>query len=123
VAGKTFGQVVSGARRAAGMSQKELAARIRKEDGAPISPQYLNDLERDRRNPPAEAMLRQFAAQLGLDPEYLCFVAGQLPDDLRRVDGAAAGPERVVAAFQAFRRTLRGADEGGPGATSPKRDP
>jgi transcriptional regulator with XRE-family HTH domain len=117
VVAKSFGQVVSGARRAAGMSQKELAGRIRKEDGGSISPQYLNDLERDRRNPPAEAMLRQFAAVLGLDPEYLCFLAGQFPDDLRQVDGAAAGPERVAAAFRAFRRTLRGAGDGpGPGA-------
>ena len=104
---KTFGQVVSGARKAAGISQKELAGRIRKDDGAPISPQYLNDLERDRRNPPAEPLLRQFATELDLSPEYLCFVAGQLPAELRDLGGAADSPERVTAAFQAFRRTLR----------------
>ena len=107
MAGASFGAVIGGARKAAGLSQKELATRILKEDGSPISPQYLNDLERDRRNPPSEAMLRQFAVQLGLAPEYLCFVAGQFPSDLRELGGAGASPERVKAAFQAFRRTLR----------------
>jgi transcriptional regulator with XRE-family HTH domain len=104
VAAQTFGQIIGGARKAARISQKDLAARILKEDGTPISPQYLNDLERDRRNPPAEHLLRQFAAQLDLSPEYLCFVAGQFPADLR---GGAHRPERVAAAFQAFRRTLK----------------
>jgi transcriptional regulator with XRE-family HTH domain len=107
-AGATFGQVIAAARKGVRISQKELAARILKEDGTPISPQYLNDLERDRRNPPAEAMLRQFAAELGLAPEYLSFVAGQLPGDLRRLGAAGESPERVAAAFQAFRRALKG---------------
>lgn len=100
----TFGQVIAGARKGAGLSQKDLAGRIVKEDGTPISPQYLNDLERDRRNPPAEHLLRQFAEHLRLAPEYLYFIAGQLPEDLRQ---GAYGPERVEAAFRAFRRTLR----------------
>jgi transcriptional regulator with XRE-family HTH domain len=100
--------VIATARKGARISQKELAARILKEDGTPISPQYLNDLERDRRNPPSEAMLLQLAAELRLAPEYLSFVAGQLPGDLRRLGGAGESPERVAAAFQAFRRALKG---------------
>jgi transcriptional regulator with XRE-family HTH domain len=102
---ETFGQVLTQARRRAGLSQRELAARILKEDGEPISPQYLNDLERDRRNPPARHLLKQFAAALELPEEYLDFVAGQLPDDLR---AGSYAPEAVQAAFHAFRRTLRG---------------
>jgi transcriptional regulator with XRE-family HTH domain len=102
---ETFGQVLSAARRTAGLSQRELAARILKEDGAPISPQYLNDLERDRRNPPSSHFLKQFAAVLELPEEYLNFVAGQLPEDLR---DASYAPDQVQAAFQAFRRALRG---------------
>ena len=104
---RSFGQVIATARKGARISQKELAARILKEDGTPISPQYLNDLERDRRNPPSEAMLLQLAAELRLAPEYLSFVAGQLPGDLRRLGAAGESPERVAAAFQAFRRALR----------------
>jgi transcriptional regulator with XRE-family HTH domain len=104
----SFGRVIVDARRRKGLSQKALAARIQKEDGTPISPQYLNDLERDRRNPPSEHLLQQFAAQLDLDPEYVCFVAGAYPADLRATPGATPEPERVVAAFRAFRRALNG---------------
>ena len=101
----SFGRVITEARRRRSLSQKDLASRIKKEDGTPISPQYLNDLERDRRNPPNEFMLQQMAAELALAPEYLFFVAGQYPADLRVV-GAPPEPERVEAAFRAFRRAL-----------------
>ena len=101
----SFGGILSDARRQAGLSQRELAARIVKEDGEPISPQYLNDLERDRRNPPARHLLKQFATVLTLPEEYLDFVAGQLPEDLR---SGTYAPDQVQAAFRAFRRTLRG---------------
>jgi len=105
----TFGETITQARRRAGLSQKDVAAHILKEDGSPISPQYLNDLEHDRRNPPAEALLAQFAERLDVPLDYLCFVAGQLPQDLRE---SSAQPERVAVAFRAFRRTLRGDEQG-----------
>jgi transcriptional regulator with XRE-family HTH domain len=114
---QTFGQVIGQARRRAGLSQRQLAARIHKQDGETISPQYLNDLERDRRNPPARPLLRQLAAALDLPEEYLDFVAGQLPDDLRGA-GSSYAPEQVAAAFRAFRRTL-----GSSGAAAPDADP
>jgi hypothetical protein len=41
---------------------------------------------------------------LELPPDYLDFLAGQLPEDLR--NGSYA-PDQVQAAFQAFRRSLR----------------
>ncbi|MBV9322476.1 MAG: helix-turn-helix transcriptional regulator [Chloroflexi bacterium] len=104
--GESFGQVLSAARRAAGLSQRELAARILKEDGEPISPQYLNDLERDRRNPPAQPFLKQLATVLNVPEEFLDFAAGQLPEDLR--NSGSYAPDQVQAAFQAFRRSLRG---------------
>jgi transcriptional regulator with XRE-family HTH domain len=101
----TFGSIITDARKAAGLSQKELAARIKKEDGTPISPQYLNDLEHDRRNPPSSHLLKQFAQELGEDYDYLAYLGGQLPDDLR--DGSHRR-EQVVAGIQAFRRELKG---------------
>lgn len=100
----SFGRVISDARRKRGISQRELADRIRKENGDPISPQYLNDLERDRRNPPSEYLLGQFATELHLPVDYLLFVAGQLPRELRGVD---AEPGQVAEAFRAFRQSLR----------------
>lgn len=99
----TFGEVIAGQRKAKGLSQKELAARILKEDGKPISPQYLNDIEHGRRNPPGTHLLKQFARALELPEEYLYYLAGELPADLRAV---SPNPEQVKAAFSAFRRRL-----------------
>jgi transcriptional regulator with XRE-family HTH domain len=98
-----FGDVIAAERKANGLSQKELASRIIKEDGVAISPQYLNDLERNRRNPPTEYIIERLAEELGLDPEYLFYVSGQMPPDLR--DGTRP-KEEVRQAFVAFRREL-----------------
>ena len=78
-----FGPVISRSRKARGLSQRELAALVRREDGAAISPQYLNDIERGRRNAPPDHLVRQFAAVLGIDPDYLFSLANRLPEDLR----------------------------------------
>lgn len=102
----TFGQLIAQARKQASLSQKDLALQIRKEDGSPISPQYLNDLERDRRNPPSEHFLKQFAQVLHIPDDYVFFMAGQWPEDLRHPDGTLRQPDEVVAAFRAFRRVL-----------------
>lgn len=99
----SFAKMISDARKKAGLSQRELMVRIKKEDGTPISPQYLNDLEHGRRNPPGPHMLKQFAAELGLDYDVLFFEAGQYPED---VHDQQHSPERVKEAFQAFRRKL-----------------
>jgi len=103
---ETFGRIIAAARKAAGISQKDLAAKIRKEDGEPISHQYLNDIEHDRRNPPNELIIEQLAKQLDLAAEYLIFAAGMLPNDLRK-DLAGAKPEHVERAYRAFRENLK----------------
>ena len=99
----SFGQVIAEARKKQGLSQKDLASRIRKEDGATISPQYLNDIERDRRNPPSEQILAQFADQLNLSLDYLHIISGKVPEDIPVEDYK---PEEIEAAVLAFRRTL-----------------
>ncbi|MGB5833522.1 MAG: helix-turn-helix transcriptional regulator [Thiohalocapsa sp.] len=99
----TFGAYISEARKRLQMSQKELASRIlREEDQKPISPQYLNDIERDRRNPSSDFLLRQFADVLQIDADYLHYLAGRLPDEIRR---RHLSEEDVREAFTAFRRT------------------
>lgn len=100
-----FGEVIAHTRKQKGVSQKDLAAEIKKEDGTSISAQYLNDIERDRRNPPSDYIVQQLAAKLELSYEYLSYLAGQYPTDLRDV---STSPERIEQAFQAFRRTLKG---------------
>jgi len=104
----SFGQVIAEARKKKGSSQKDLAMRIKKEDGAPISPQYLNDIERDRRNPPSEFILSQIAKELNLSLDYLQILAGKVPEDIQVEQYK---PEEIEAAILAFRRTLRKAGE------------
>lgn len=84
---KTVGQTIREARVKAGMTQKDLAAKImRKEEGREeekaITPQYLNDIEHDRRTPP-EYILRQIAKILDLGADHLVFLAGSVPEYLR----------------------------------------
>jgi transcriptional regulator with XRE-family HTH domain len=102
----TFGQVIADARKKLGLSQKELAARIKKEEGGAISPQYLNDIERDRRNPPSEFLIEQFAKELKLSREYLILAAGTLPEELKKIL-TGSDPQAVEKAFKVFRRQIK----------------
>ena len=72
----TFGQSISEARKRKNLSQRQLAARVTKEDGQPISPQYLNDFERDRRVPSSDRMIEQLAEVLGISKYVLYHRAG-----------------------------------------------
>ena len=100
-----FGELIAESRKKINMSQKELASKIKKEeDGEAISPQYLNDLEHNRRNPPSEFLMGQFAKILKIDLNLLCHLAGILPKDLRDVK---ADSDQLVAAYSAFRMALR----------------
>ena len=99
----TFGRSISEARKRKNMSQRQLAARIIKEDGRPISPQYLNDFERDRRTPSSDRLIEQLAEVLGISEYVLYHRAGEVPRDLR---DTGADDETVVKAWTAFRRAL-----------------
>jgi len=106
----TFGQAIASARKSKQLSQKQLASKILKEDGNPISPQYLNDIERDRRNPPGEYLMNQFAKVLETPEEYLYYLANEIPPKYRRV--SADNPLQVQEAFQAFARSYRRGEGG-----------
>ena len=103
---KTFGAFVSEARRTKGLSQKELAALVKKEDGQAISAQYLNDIEHGRRNPPSEFLIGRFAKALDVSKDSLCLAAGTVPHDVQRM--VASQPEKAEAAFKAFRKAVIG---------------
>jgi transcriptional regulator with XRE-family HTH domain len=103
----TFGQIIAEARKKLGLSQKELAERIKKkEDGESISPQYLNDIERDRRNPPSEFLITQFARELKLSKDYLLLAAGTVSSELKE-RLSDKDPAEVEKAFQAFRKQIK----------------
>lgn len=99
----TFGTYIATRRKDHGMSQKELSQRIlREEDGKPISPQYLNDIEKDRRQPTSDHLIHQFAKALQAEPDYLFFLSGTIPSDIR---ARGASQEEVVEHFKAFRKS------------------
>jgi transcriptional regulator with XRE-family HTH domain len=106
----TFGQAVAAARKKKLLSQKQLASMITKEDDKPISPQYLNDIERDRRNPPGESMINQFATILEIPEEYLYFLANEIPPKYRH--NSPDSPLQVQQAFEAFARSYRRGQSG-----------
>jgi transcriptional regulator with XRE-family HTH domain len=98
----TFGSYISEQRRARGLSQKQLAERIQREEGGSISPQYLNDIEHDRRSPSSDHMINEFARVLQLSANYLFYLAGRVPAAARHRD---ATPHDVDQWVQAFRRS------------------
>lgn len=106
----TFGQAITNARKAKQISQKQLASMIIKDDGKPISPQYLNDIERDRRNPPGDYLINQFAKILEMPEEYLFFIVHEIPPKYRQ--STPANPAVVQEAFEAFARSYRRGEGG-----------
>lgn len=90
----TLGSVITTARKAKGLSQKELAERVA------LSPQYLNDIEHDRRMPSSPGFVTQVAKVLSLDADYLSFLADTWPDSLRRQIKSADDFTRLVTAFR-----------------------
>jgi transcriptional regulator with XRE-family HTH domain len=103
----TFGGAISRARKDKGWSLKDLCARVLREDADPISPQYLNDIEHDRRNPSSDRMVRQFAEALGINADWLYYLAGKFPDDVRE---KRLSEDQVVNLMVAFRRTPKDKD-------------
>jgi len=100
---KTFGGAISDVRKAKGWALKDLAAKVLREDEEPISPQYLNDIEHDRRSPSSDRMVQQFADALGIDRDWLYYLAGRFPDDVRDKNLSA---KQVTQLMVAFRRKL-----------------
>lgn len=104
-----FGAEIRKARIARGMSLREVAERVSKdpEPGRPaehISLQYLNDIEHGRRNPPSEHVIGQLARALDLSKDYLIYLAGSLPKDIREKKLESS---EVDALFTAFRKDAR----------------
>ena len=78
----SFGKEISECRKACKWSLRELASKVKKEDGGNITPQYLNDIEHGRRTP-SRFVIGEFARVLNLDEDYLLSLAGGQPKDVR----------------------------------------
>ena len=81
---------------------REVAARLRREDGRPVDPPYLNAVEHDHRYPPDDHLIEQLAKIVGISPDVLYFHANRQPPDVK----TEADQPRVEAAYRAFRKAL-----------------
>lgn len=102
----SFGRLIASARKAKQLSQKELAALIEKEDGETITPQYLNDIEHDRRSPSSDHLVNQFAKVLKIPANALFAAVGMLSEDTRKLVKKST-PDKVETAYVAFRKALK----------------
>jgi transcriptional regulator with XRE-family HTH domain len=102
-----LGRAIREARKAAGLTQRQLAGCVVQETGEQgISSAYLNDIEHDRRTPSGAHIIRQFAKALKVDADYLLLLAGQIPHDV--VDMVSAVDEKTYKdALRLFREALR----------------
>lgn len=93
---KTFGQVLRDARKKAGLTQREVAARLRRDDGRPRRPPYLHAVEHDHRCPPDDYLIEQLAKIVGISPDVQYFHANRQPPDVKSEGRPSACPQGVV---------------------------
>lgn len=96
----SFGRAISQGRKKKEWALKDLASKILREDGEPISPQYLNDIEHDRRSPSSDRMVQQFADALGIERDFLYYLAGRFPEDVRQRQLSEAEVAKAMVAFR-----------------------
>jgi len=100
----SFGEFIAKRRKKLNLTQKQIAAGIKQDDGKPISVQYLNDIEHGRRGAPADYIIVQLAKLLRLELDVLYFRSGRLPPNIRN---RSVSDEQAAAAYRALRRELR----------------
>lgn len=93
----TFGKIVLEARKKKGYTLRECGELILKEDKTPITFQYLNDVENNRRTP-SEHIIKQISTVLDIPVEYLYVHAEMFPKGIRKY----ASQDEIVTAFRTF---------------------
>ena len=100
---RSFGGEIARLRKRKGESIREFAEKVLKEDGEPMSPSYLCDIEHGRRKPPALVVIQRMAKLLDGDFDKLMELAHRTPPDIKEI---VQGNEEV-------RRMLRKAKQSG----------
>jgi transcriptional regulator with XRE-family HTH domain len=99
----TLWKAVKDARKKKKITLQKAAALICKEDGIPITHQYLSEIENNRRQP-SPHIVKEIAAALDVPVEFLFFHAEIFPPGTNKT----ASEETVVAAYRDFVKRLEG---------------
>jgi transcriptional regulator with XRE-family HTH domain len=94
----TFGKIIAKARRDLGLQLSDVAALVIRENGRPVSQQYLSDVEHDRRPIPPDNLLEQLADALQVPREYIYLHAHRLPANVK----VPVDKQEAIAALRAF---------------------
>ncbi|HTT77672.1 MAG TPA: helix-turn-helix transcriptional regulator [Candidatus Binataceae bacterium] len=87
-----------------GLTQAELAAKIKGRSGEAVTQQRITDIEHNRFGVPRAPVMKQLARALKLNTDVLCLWARVIPADIR----AEGLPEAVIEdAWQAFRAVIK----------------
>jgi transcriptional regulator with XRE-family HTH domain len=96
-----LGEVIKQARQVRELTLRHLADQVTKEDGTPISPQYLFDIDVHHRVP-APHVLRELARVLELDYDTLLALAGAADTVVREyLEAYPQHTEKVIELFRA----------------------
>lgn len=99
---ETFGMALRRHRRAAGVTQRELARRIEKDFS------YISKLENDRLPPPAADTVVAICEVLGINSDELLALTGKLPSGVKDSIGTSEAAQRFLREAQ---RLALGEDE------------
>ena len=80
-----FGREIARLRKKKGYSIREFAKKVLKENGEPMSPSYLCDIEQGRRKPPALEMIGRMAELLDGSLDKLMVLAKRTPPDIKEI--------------------------------------
>jgi transcriptional regulator with XRE-family HTH domain len=99
---ETFGHILASERRERQLGLKDIAEQIIKADGHHISVQYLDNLEKDLRNPSLE-LIPEFARVFQLPVDLLYCALCLFPPDLLEV---VETRDQLLSALQIFRQAI-----------------
>jgi len=100
---KSFGELIAHRRKELGLTQMDLAGRIKGRSGETVSQQRITDIEHDRFGVPRRPILKQLARALKLDIDVLYLWGRVLPSDIR---AEGLSEDAIKEAWRAFRAVI-----------------
>ena len=98
---KSFGQILQELRRAAGISQRELAAEVS------VDFSYISKVENDRLPPPSADTIVKICEVLKVAPDDMLAQAGKMTSEVKEMLGTNPAAQQFIRQAQEMRLTNR----------------